>query len=203
MDPDRFDALSRALSAVGSRRGALASVLAGALALVDGQEAAASKSLKQCKKIDDKKRRKRCIKKAKKQSCPSSSPIECGSGCCSRDFPICCAAADPANSVCASQHFQCCPVETTGGGTCPIGTTCCPPRKGTIDPACIQPTLGGQCCPFNSGGRCFPRQHCCPPEKTNDANFGCCDDPEPCCNADADCNVAAGERCSFGCCSPF
>jgi hypothetical protein len=74
MDAGHFDALSRSLSIVGSRRDALAGVLAGALALMNGQQAAAVKSVKQCKKIDDKKKRQKCLKKAKRNTANGTLP---------------------------------------------------------------------------------------------------------------------------------
>jgi len=69
MDGSRFDALARTITATGSRRGALGALLAGALALFPGLEVrdgAAHNALKKCKKIDNRARKQRCIKKAKK-----------------------------------------------------------------------------------------------------------------------------------------
>jgi hypothetical protein len=68
MDGSHFDTLAKTLAATGSRRQALGGLLIAALALLGGhtpEEAQAAKSIKQCKKIEDKKRRQRCIKKAK------------------------------------------------------------------------------------------------------------------------------------------
>jgi hypothetical protein len=64
MDPQQFDILAETLTEVSSRRRTLGGLLAAALALMGGP-AVASKSVKQCKTIDDKQRRKRCLKQAK------------------------------------------------------------------------------------------------------------------------------------------
>jgi hypothetical protein len=74
MDSDRLDALSRALSARGSRRRALGGMLAGALAFLSGQDAAA----KNCNKIKDKRNRRLCRKRAKEggSSCTGQCCID-------------------------------------------------------------------------------------------------------------------------------
>ena len=68
MDTRRFDALTKALTAAGSRRRAVAALLGGALGLMAGrgdEGADAHDSSKRCKNIPDKKKRKKCVKKAK------------------------------------------------------------------------------------------------------------------------------------------
>src|SRR5215212_10740275 len=76
MDGSRFDTLARTVAAAGSRRFALRGLVAGVLTLVGGRQTqdAAAKSVKQCKKIDDKKKRQKCLKKAKQQTIPTSIP---------------------------------------------------------------------------------------------------------------------------------
>src|SRR5215218_9302717 len=101
MDADRFDSLTRALTAAGSRRRALALAVSGALAPLLGLgETDARNKLKKCKKIDDKKRRKKCLKKAKRVNlCQdgvqsgSETGVDCGGGTCPR-----CGAGQGCNS---------------------------------------------------------------------------------------------------------
>jgi hypothetical protein len=67
VDTQRFDALTKALSAAGSRRVAAAGLF-GALGLLGrlGDESAeAHNNWARCKKIPDKKKRKKCVKKGK------------------------------------------------------------------------------------------------------------------------------------------
>jgi len=63
MDGFAFDALTRSLTSAGSRRGALAGLVSGTLGLVStwADEATA----KNCKKIKNKKKRKKCLAKAR------------------------------------------------------------------------------------------------------------------------------------------
>jgi hypothetical protein len=70
MDGSRFDTLAKTLAASGSRRLALRGLVAGVLTLVGGHQTqdAAAKSVKQCKKIDDKQKRQKCLKKARQQT---------------------------------------------------------------------------------------------------------------------------------------
>ena len=67
MDTQRFDALAKALTAAGSRRTAVAGLL-GALGVMGwfGDESGeAHNNWSRCKKIPDKKKRKKCVKKGK------------------------------------------------------------------------------------------------------------------------------------------
>jgi hypothetical protein len=117
MDPTRFDSLSRVLAAVGSRR-ALALALSGALVpLIGPGEIEARKTLKQCRKIDDKQKRKKCIKKAKRgNQCQdgkqngSESDIDCGGGKCPRCAvgKICNSRADCISALCTGGACQSC-----------------------------------------------------------------------------------------------
>jgi hypothetical protein len=77
MDGSQFDTLAKTLAAAGSRRFALRGLIAGALTLVGGhqtQDAAAAKSVKQCKKIDNEKKRQKCLKKARQQTISTAIP---------------------------------------------------------------------------------------------------------------------------------
>jgi hypothetical protein len=93
MDGDRFDQLLRSLAERPSRRAALrllvGSIL-GNLVLLTVTETEAHDKLKKCKKIDDKDKRKKCVKKAKKHNathttqpsaCATGLP-RCGGDCC-------------------------------------------------------------------------------------------------------------------------
>jgi hypothetical protein len=168
MDDQGFDALAKALFKSSSRRRTLGGLLAGALALVGGQEVAAKK----CNQKDKKKRRK-CRKKSKgNPSCPRGSPV-CDparstlSGCGAPGNPVCCAstgASHPAEATCcntasagqggvclAGTHPHCCPfVPGVGSGCCEAGL-----------PTCCTDGIGGYCCP--------PSTVCCP-----ETPSGCC-----------------------------
>jgi hypothetical protein len=67
MDGSRFDALAKALTEPGSRRRALGGVLAGALALVGGLQPEES-AAKLCGGVENKKRRRKCKKRARELS---------------------------------------------------------------------------------------------------------------------------------------
>jgi hypothetical protein len=150
MDPTRFDSLSRVLAAVGSRR-ALALALSGALVpLIGPGETEARKTLKQCRKIDDKQKRKKCIKKAKRgNQCQdgkqngSESDIDCGGGKC----PRC-----TLGQTCASRDD--CDTGRCTGGTCQACVN--------NDPDCGLGADGQQCfCrPTPAGHKICTRQLC-------------------------------------------
>jgi hypothetical protein len=78
MDPERFDTLARSLTAIGSRRRALALALSSALAhLLTRGDATAHDTLKKCKKKSGK-QKKKCIKKAKNhnaQDAANAAPL--------------------------------------------------------------------------------------------------------------------------------
>jgi len=76
MDESRFDTLAKTLATDGSRRQVFGGLLVASLVILGGAqtEEAASKSLKQCKKIDNKKKRQQCIKKAK-QANATQTPL--------------------------------------------------------------------------------------------------------------------------------
>lgn len=109
MDSDRFDALTRSLASAGSRRQAVRGLAAAAAALLGGlglgldrDDAAAHNLLKRCRKIEDKKKRAACIKKAKKHkrrhavSAPPSAP-QCTADSC----PLPPGCSQPAFDACA------------------------------------------------------------------------------------------------------
>jgi hypothetical protein len=167
MDANRFDSLTRSLSAAGSRRRALALAVSGALApLVGLGETDARSKLKKSKKIDNKKRRKKCIKKAKgasnacqdKKKNGSESDIDCG-GTCPR-----CAVGKTCNSRADCTSARC------DGGTCTscaLNTDCGLDTDGNT--CFCRPTEAGekfctrQLCKFFMGGTCadcLPGEQC-------------------------------------------
>jgi hypothetical protein len=98
MDDSRFDALARSLVSVGSRRHALGGFLASVLALVGSRTDEVS--AKNCKKIQNKAKRKKCLAKAKTLSCPAGQR-PCRGACLS--VLICCDDTDCAGGGPASR----------------------------------------------------------------------------------------------------
>jgi hypothetical protein len=77
MDAERFDAITKALITGFSRRSAMRLLASSALGLLGGSaapEAAAHDPLKKCRKIKDKAKRKKCLKKAKKHNATHTTP---------------------------------------------------------------------------------------------------------------------------------
>ena len=86
MDADRFDSLLRSFSGSPSRRSALrllASLLIASPLALDIQRLDAHNKLKKCKKLDDKDKRKRCLKKAKKHNATHTAVTGCIGSCAS------------------------------------------------------------------------------------------------------------------------
>jgi hypothetical protein len=122
MDDSRFDALARSLVSVGSRRHALGGFLASVLALVGSRTDEVS--AKNCKKIQNKAKRKKCLAKAKTLSCP--------------------AGQRPCRGACLSVLICCDDTDCAGGRTCQQGTCACPADKPHDD--CPGSTVCQQCC---------------------------------------------------------
>jgi hypothetical protein len=159
MDADRFDALTRALTAAGSRRRAVALAVSGMLApLLSVAETDARKSLKKCKKIDNKKKRKKCIKKAKKPTCTDrkkngrESDVDCGGGDCPRCAigQVCVGGNDGASARCVGSTCQAC----INNGDCG------PDSNGTNTCACRDHESGQKFC-TKQDGRFFPAGTSC------------------------------------------
>jgi len=134
MDVDRFDALSRSLSTAGSRRCALTALVSGTLGLFGAQ--AEETAAKNCKKIKNKAKRKKCLAKAR--CVPSCAGKVCGD--------------DGCGGVCG--------VACTGNLTCDNGTCLCPPGQG-CGTACCPPgqgCVGGIC---QGAGTCQPGDNVC------------------------------------------
>jgi hypothetical protein len=165
MDAPRFDALARSLTEIRSRRGALRGLLLGAgglLSLAAAQDASA----KNCRKIKNKKRRKKCLAKAETCATP------CGSGCCEADAcfaesvdpdngePLafaCCPGGQFCRSTKPNFKDQCCyPDETcdpTLADNPAAQTICCRPCKGGVSGCCLNVNdecVDGVCTPSNT-----------------------------------------------------
>ena len=139
MDGERFDAMTKTLAAGPTRRRLLLGLLGGALGLLGGlgrEDADAHNPLRACKKIEDRQRRRRCLRRARQhnalhaaqadclgqadgndcgagQECSGevcATPPECGTGSCWGD-PLCCSGK--------------CHLPLGGGfkGTCALSTT--------------------------------------------------------------------------------
>src|SRR5688572_13324270 len=84
MDGDRFDQLLRSLAERPSRRATLrllVSSILGNLVLLTVTATEAHDKLKKCKKIDDKDKRKKCVKKARKHNAThTTQPTTCATG---------------------------------------------------------------------------------------------------------------------------
>ena len=184
MDADRFDSLTRALTAAGSRRRALALAVSGALAPLLGLgETDARNKLKKCKKIDKKKRRKKCIKKAKgaNNACQdgqkngSESDVDCG-GTCPRcqGGQICNSRNDCHTARCVANTCQSCVNALTDCGFESDGVTTCfcrdnaqrPGEKMCTRQACDFKGAGSTCAACAAGLQCAPAGggvECCIP----------------------------------------
>src|SRR5215211_1871454 len=116
MDGAQFDALSRAFGASQTRRRALRALVAGALGLVGTatDEAVA----KNCKKITNKTKRKKCLAKARGQT-PVVPPLPC--------VPQCAATNACDGDGCGNSCGECSAPKVCVGGTCvcPDGTKRC------------------------------------------------------------------------------
>jgi hypothetical protein len=168
MDADRFDTLLRLLSETPTRRGALGlltgSALGGGLGALLGlsspENAAAHNPLKKCKKINDKGKRKACVKKAKEHNAAHNAsnttlpPVGCPAG----TSPCGAGGACILTDLCCKEDADC-PEATFGPMECLDGVCDCP--------------RGGRPCPLGGGG-----WYCC------DASNG-----ETCCNDDSCCTA--------------
>jgi hypothetical protein len=144
MDGTQFDALARSLATKGSRRRALIGLVSGTLGLFGAsvEEAAA----KNCKKIKNKQKRKKCLAKAKPsppctRNCAGKTCGDdgCGGSCgdcfrgsCQGGICICPTGEEVCNGACIA---RCAELELRDPDTC----DCC---TGNGDPC----GLGSQCC---------------------------------------------------------
>ena len=186
MDADRFDALSRALSTTPSRRGTLRLLAGSALAGLLSRgvaETDAHNKLEKCRKIEDKDKRKRCRKKARRHNrqhanepsppCVPEAPATTCAGRCGRRTNNCGQAVTclvcPAGQVCLVNGS--CAVPCTDPDTCP-GVCFCgdPSTEGSryctegnsvcdVHATCASTAacpLGEQCAPCGGTTRCLP-----------------------------------------------
>jgi hypothetical protein len=156
MEANDFDALTRSLTA-GLRRRVLVAVVAAALAsLLGNPDTAAHDALKKCKKIDDKARRKRCVKRAKAHHAQHATPFSCagqsnGTSCGASPAIQCCAGVcvDTARD---ERHCGACGKRCQLNATCVAGVCRC-----INDPmgAACPPGSGYSCCQFGGPTSCI------------------------------------------------
>ena len=190
MDGPRFDTFTRSLTAARSRRAAVGVALGSALGLlgVHPEQAEAHNPLKKCKKINDKQKRRACIKKAKKHNATHTvaAPAPTGTAACT---PNCSGGRNCGGDGCSGSCGSCSGTETCGGGGAAgvcgcTPTTCAAQGKncGTIADGCGgTPDCGtcgtGQRC---AGGTCqeicaaYGASACETPNTTCDANSVTC-----------------------------
>ena len=174
MDGIRFDTLTRAFTPAGSRRGALALLLSATLGQL-GWSTAQDAGARNCKKINNKKKRKKCLKKAK--GCAAGSR-DCNGTCISQS--ACCSQSECTNlstpctnGACNASH-QCVQVPNNrcqAGAECLLNGRCATPCAGDADcPSCTCGATkeGGSHCRNVVGGTC-PVKTC---TSTNDCFQG-------------------------------
>jgi hypothetical protein len=163
MDADRFDALSRSFTTVGSRRRALALALSAALGpLLVREDTAAHNALLKCKRLKGEKKKK-CVKKAKKHNLTHPPSPACTRNCGGKTC-----GDDGCGGSCGTCSFGSCNGNTC---VCPNGTELC---RGQCEDLCgpgqIHNTETCQCCGANGttgcsnvGGNDFCCSHSCAP----------------------------------------
>src|SRR5829696_6721732 len=170
MDAGRFDALSRSLAAVGSRRRALATVFSGALGvlgLAEADEATAANSGKcrrragECERCD----RGKCQHKNGKKSCkagkikPKAAGTPCSVGTCQSGacvapaaLPIPTTPPPPPAPGPACVGLQ---------GACSSSAQCCTSTTGTVCEDNFCPSAGNIVCCKPVGASCVTSCDCC------------------------------------------
>jgi hypothetical protein len=189
VDADRFENLLRTLTDMPSRRDALRLVVGSALGLLGGMGVAADAprvAARNCKKIKNKKRRKKCLAKACTPNCDRTicGDDGCGGSCGSCVAPAqcqggrCVCVPNCTNRVCGSDGCT----GSCGTGLCPATGQSC-----TAAGQCVCPTDAPDIC----GGACVAACG-----QTQARNPGTCD----CCTANNQfCNPAANTCCSGFC----
>jgi hypothetical protein len=177
MDGLHFDALTRSLTTAGSRRRALTGLLGATLGLSGPWAEAGAKN---CKKFKNKKKRKKCMAKAKATLClPSCAFAFCGDDGCGGSCGTCAAPETCQNGRCVCVPKcagKACGPDGCGDvcGTCTDGRTC---QSGQC--ACPAVECNGACVPACSGSEArAPNCSCCT------VAFGLCNMPntQPCCS---------------------
>jgi len=153
MDADRFDALSRSLFALGSRRRTLGGLVVGTLGLLSwrsGDDSAAHDLSQKCKKKSGK-QKKKCLKKAKQHAATHATAC----------VPTCAATNACGPDGCGGSCGSC------TGGTCTGGTCVCPSGMDFCGGACrsacnsvsVRNPFTCTCCQYRE--RCGPTNHTC------------------------------------------
>ena len=127
MDGEQFDATTKTLAAVPTRRRLLVGLLGGALGLrglLDPEDAAASHARKRCSKIEDRQRRRRCLRRAVCRGHPDGT--DCGGG------------KQCSGGVCAT------PPNCSNTG-CNGGSDCCSNQCNTSTKFCSLSSPGQRC----------------------------------------------------------
>jgi len=166
MDANGFDTLARSLTTAGSRRGALAGFLGSALGLVGfpTDEAVAHDLLSKCKKIKDKAKRKKCLKKARAHNAthltemppppPPPPDVTCTPSCGGRNCGLdgCGGLCGPCNDgTCTDGICVCRSGEELCQGKC---VSACAGGMMRVPGSCSCCTLHGPCTPGPCCGRC-------------------------------------------------
>jgi hypothetical protein len=205
MEASHFDALARSLTAAGSRRRALTGLLLGSLGFLGAsvEETAA----KNCKKIKNKKKRKKCLAKA--NGCtPNCDRKICGDDGCGGSCGSCVAPETCQNGDCKCIP-RCAPTNACGPDGCYGSCGTC-----TGDPPCSERGVcecgdgmelcGGNCRSLCTDGSIRPPNgacDCCYPKGTPFPDEFVC--IFLCCWPDCDPNPSGGWMCAgFPLCSP-
>jgi hypothetical protein len=195
MDAGRFDALTRSLTAAGSRRRALALALSGAMgvrSLLGREEAQAHNALEACKKKSGK-QKKKCLKKARAHNATHTAPPCIGS----------CAGKLCGDDGCGHE----CGVPCTHGHTCQDGRCLCPSGTQLCQGECVDSSCGPDselnlstctCCGA-PGSSCDRRERddgCC-----SGVCIGNCSVGGNSCLSNAQCTAGGGDICVGGFCT--
>ena len=147
---DRFDALTRALATSGSRRQALG-LLAGSLGLlaVSAGEAEAHDLREKCKEIRSKKKRRKCIKEARRHK----AEHEAETPRCDEGLTTCAGACHDVKT--SKEHCGACNNACQGLEVCQSGDCCRPSFV-----LCTDVCAAGSDCSICCSGFCFSDNTC-------------------------------------------
>ena len=191
MDPDRFDILARSFGSELARRAALGGLLVGPLGLL-GLADIESAAARACKKIKDKKKRKKCLAKANGPTNPPPSckpaSTSCGPPSNTTDATCCsgsCLGTGPSQpGLCGKSLVggRCYTHADCSQANC-VGSTC---GKGATGALCTQPSdcVSGLCVNFTCF-TCPSGMQFCPASQT-------C---RQCCSPQTACTVAGQSGC--------
>src|SRR5688500_1384791 len=125
MHTDRFDTLARTLSTAGSRRRALFATLGGASGLL-GVSTLQEADAKNCKRIDNKKKRKKCLARARRTECiPACDGKQCGANGCGGTCGSCGTGAVCEANQCVTKLAVGDPCDEAQPGECISGKCGC------------------------------------------------------------------------------